>query len=413
MGLVTLKQHLPLPDEAQEKLFYRSANDHVVLFGAGLFVSAVIHSLKQRGIAPKCICDNSIVKHGTKIESIPVVSPTEAREAFPEATVIISAAPIHIGEIRSQLVGMGWKKIFDSAFLLSAFTYDNSTFASGVSALHLDLDRYFYEYFLYFYPEKTIITSLDIVITERCSLKCRDCSNLTQYYLKPRDIDFDGLFASLDLIMKAVDHVLEFRVLGGETFMNRRAHQYIDRLRSYNNYTRIAVYSNGTIIPKGPNLSCLVHDDTYLRISDYGTLSLKIESMKMLFDRYGVVYDILKCDRWQNCAVIEKRTRTKAELEAVYSNCCARRLVTLLNGSLYICPFAANAANLGAVPPFPEESINLKKTFCVEEIKKRLIAMLRSKPYFSICEFCAGRPDFDTPLAAAIQVIKPLPYIEF
>jgi hypothetical protein len=156
-----------------------------------------------------------------------------------------------------------------------------------------------------------------------------------------------------------------------------------------------------------------VHDDTYLRISDYGTLSAKIESMKKLFDRSGVVYDILKCDRWQNCAVIEKRTRTKTELEAVYSNCCARRLVTLLNGSLYICPFAANAANLGAVPPFPEESINLKGTICVEEIKKRIIAMLRSKPYFSICEFCAGRPDFDTPLAAAIQVKKPLPYMKF
>jgi len=67
--------------------------------------------------------------------------------------------------------------------------------------------------------------------------------------VRPQDVEFEPLFAALDIFMKCIDHVLEFRVLGGEPFMNRRAHQYLDRLRQYGDATRLSVYSNGTIIP--------------------------------------------------------------------------------------------------------------------------------------------------------------------
>ena len=30
------------------------------------------------------------------------------------------------------------------------------------------------------------LKAMDIVVTERCSMKCRDCSNLMQYYVKPQ-----------------------------------------------------------------------------------------------------------------------------------------------------------------------------------------------------------------------------------
>jgi hypothetical protein len=48
--------------------------------------------------------------------------------------------------------------------------------------------------------------------------------------------------------MKSIDFVFEFRVLGGEIFMNKSAHRYIQRLQEYPNYGRICVYFNGTIV---------------------------------------------------------------------------------------------------------------------------------------------------------------------
>ena len=37
------------------------------------------------------------------------------------------------------------------------------------------------------------LNSLDIVLTEKCSLKCKHCSNLMQYYEKPIDNEFDDI----------------------------------------------------------------------------------------------------------------------------------------------------------------------------------------------------------------------------
>lgn len=405
-----MKQRVPLSSTYKDCTPFINNDGDVILFGAGLFVKPTIHALRQHQIMPACICDNSIAKQGSKVMDIPVISPAEGRRLFPEATAIITTYPVYFEEIRTQLMGIGYKNIVDCARLLASFEYNRHSFTTGVSALHFDLDRFFYDYFLKYFPEKLIVPSIDIVITEKCSLKCRDCSNLMQYYTHPSDVDYDALFDSLDIIMQSVDHVLEFRVLGGETFMSRNAHRYINRLRQYTNYTRIVVYSNGTIIPGGDNLRCLIHEDTYLRISDYGALSHNIAEMVKLFDEHGVIYDIQKCDKWQDCATIEKRTRSIKELESVYSCCCARRTLTLLNGSLYICPFAANAANLRALPPFPHETLETNHSVNIPGIRERIFNMLRMKTYFSACEYCAGRPDDVTPLPAAIQTTTTLPY---
>ena len=94
---------------------------------------------------------------------IPVISPAEARIAFPDTTVIITTYPIYFEEIMSQLTGMGWREICDCAHLLASFEYDRNSFASGVSELHFNLDKFFYDYFLKYYPDKLIIPSIDIV----------------------------------------------------------------------------------------------------------------------------------------------------------------------------------------------------------------------------------------------------------
>ena len=45
------------------------------------------------------------------------------------------------------------------------------------------------------YPDT--IVRLDIVLTECCTLRCRDCSNLMQYYEKPENLDPEEVISSL------------------------------------------------------------------------------------------------------------------------------------------------------------------------------------------------------------------------
>ena len=66
------------------------------------------------------------------------------------------------------------------------------------------------------YPDTLVY--LDVVITECCTLKCRNCSNLMQYYKTPANLDADEVISSLSRILKAV-RVERLKILGGEPFV--------------------------------------------------------------------------------------------------------------------------------------------------------------------------------------------------
>ena len=72
------------------------------------------------------------------------------------------------------------------------------------------------------------LKSVDAVVTEGCSLKCIDCSNLMQYYVKPKSSNLELLIQSTQKILSSVDQVLEWRVLGGEPFIYKYLPQYLD-----------------------------------------------------------------------------------------------------------------------------------------------------------------------------------------
>ena len=94
------------------------------------------------------------------------------------------------------------------------------------------------------------VKSLDVQITEKCSLGCKDCSNLMQYYSKPRDSDYKTLIKSIDRFMSCVDEIYEFRVLGGDPFMNKEMHKIIKNLSSFQKVKTIAIYTNARFIQK-------------------------------------------------------------------------------------------------------------------------------------------------------------------
>ena len=406
-----MKQRVPLPEE-EVNLFLSTIKStrNIILFGAGLFVKPTIYSLKQYGITPICICDNSFEKQNTTIQGIPVVSPDKIKNDHPDGCVIITAAVSYIDEITTQLDELQFSKILNCAPLLASFEYNTNTFDSGINNLVYTIDNYFYEYFLKYYPDRLIIPSLDIVVTEKCSLRCRDCSNLMQYYEKPNDINFKIVSNALDILLDSVDHILEFRILGGEAFINKNMFLFVNYLRKYNNFTRIAVYSNGTITPKAKNLQCLIYDDTYVRISDYGIVSKNINKIKDIFNLNRIAFDIEKCELWQDCSKIFERKRTLKELINIYSHCCVNKFLTLFKSKLYICPFSANADNLKAIPSFPNDSLNLLGNINNKEIRIKIFNMLREKKYFSACKFCSGRILDNTPLEAAIQTKLPLSF---
>ena len=76
--------------------------------------------------------------------------------------------------------------------------------------------------------DKLFLRSVDIVISERCSLKCKDCSNLMQYYLHPKNFSYEQIKKEFEQLTENISHIFEVRLIGGEPFMNKQIYEIID-----------------------------------------------------------------------------------------------------------------------------------------------------------------------------------------
>ena len=84
-------------------------------------------------------------------------------------------------------------------------------------------------------------------------MKCESCANLMQYYDKATNTDIEILKAVKNM-RDNVDHISEFRIIGGEPLMNKKwAEITLGIMEEYPNET-IYIYSNATICPSDKQL---------------------------------------------------------------------------------------------------------------------------------------------------------------
>lgn len=257
---------------------------------------------------------------------------------------------------------------------------------------------------------KLNIKYIDLVITERCSMKCVDCSNLMQYYKNPRNSTFEEVKKSVEVTMSSIDYLSEFRVIGGEPFMNKDIGKIIDLLKTFKNLSRIIIYTNATIVPKNETLKSLIHEKVSLDITRYETHKHSINNHEKLMNvlkENKINYITHTADRWTDSGRVKKYERTEGELQSLFHNCCVGDILSILNGKLYRCPFSANAHNINAIP-YDEKDIidlldeNIKADVMREKIKK-LYTRKDRKEYLTACKFCKGR-DLNTPeIPAGLQ----------
>ena len=82
----------------------------------------------------------------------------------------------------------------------------------------------------------------------------------------------------------------------------------------------------------------------------------------------------------------------------------------MLHGKLYLCPFAAHAENLHAIPRAPEDSIDLLTSEHSDNLKKKIRNLAFEREYLEACKSCNGRDHNVASVDAAIQTKQPLSY---
>ena len=131
--------------------------------------------------------------------------------------------------------------------------------------------------------------------------------------------------------------------------------------------------------------------------------------------RFNIAYHRDDAKGWTDCSSIEKHSRTEKEQEQIFTECCAKGLITISNGKLYRCPFSANASQLQAVPFEPSDFVDLENLHSLDrsQAKSLMRSFLMEKKSLKVCDFCSGRPLYAREIRAGVQTRKPLGYEVF
>ncbi len=381
-------------------------NKKVVVFGFGQTGKQVVDFLIKRGYEIIEIWDN----YNTNLtyQNIKICKP---HENMKKDTVIIVSVVLNgvFEQLYSQTKKLGYCNILHYYEVLcdEILSYDEyRTFIHEIQRLRLEA-----------YKNKTnnncfILSSLEVPITEKCSLKCKECCNLMQYFENPQELNLNETLDDIRKVLETVDYISDFRILGGEPFMSKNLHIYIKFLSNFSNIGMISIYTNGTIIPVNENFECLKNDKVFLRISNYGEVSKNLQKLEYLCRENRIIYEIIPFSLWNRCAEFEKQSRTIDENKAILNQCCAKTLLSLRNHKIFRCPFLASAWSLHAIPQNIIEyvDINDKSIF---ELKNNIKEYLNND-YLKACEYCIGRPvDAEGDIPAAEQISTPRGYKKY
>jgi len=375
----------------------------IILSGAGIVGETMLALCQSQGIPVAGICDGSVKLAGSDFHGHTVIHTPHLKAHFADALVLITVAAIK--DVVDLLLEQGFEDWVAAGPLLEDWLAEQAGMPQDARDFAIETCILCHSGFLQ--PDRAFLRSVDLIITERCSLKCRDCANLMQYYTHPVNVDFDLLIRSVDQLAATLDDIMELRIIGGDALMNKAWPTIVAHALDKPNIRRVLIYTNGAIVPDKAYVSLLQHPKIRMVITDYGSLSRNLARLKIYLVDHDINHSILQVDNWLDCASLKKHNRTSTMHAQIYQTCCAKNMLSLSDGKLFRCPFAANAHRLQAVPDFPGDYVDI---FSPDARCKILDYAIHAAP-LATCDFCNGRPLSGQEVPPAVQVDAPISYI--
>ncbi len=348
---------------------------------------AVYNSCKDNGIEVAAFCDNELRRVEGGYKGLEVIHTPTLTSRFPKARFII--AFFNLEEPTEQLSSLGYDEFYSPLELLEKYDLNKHKHRVKQSYMETKISISKKSHSMYFDESKTYLRSLDIMITTKCSMKCKSCANLMQYYVDAKNTD-EGILSAVENLSNNVDAISEFRIIGGEPLMNKNWAKIVNGVIAQDEKRELFIYTNGTIAPKEDDLKTFQGKDVNFYITNYGKLSKNLDRLVESLEKYDISYMNKPADYWVDCSNVRQHNRSPKENKIVFKECCAKYFFTLLNGKLYTCPFIANAANLNAIPLTNADYVDLSSN--TSNLREKISRLVNMKNFFPACDFCDGRP---------------------
>tara|TARA_X000000950_G_scaffold216684_1_gene260779 strand:- start:5928 stop:7160 length:1233 start_codon:yes stop_codon:yes gene_type:complete len=364
----------------------KATKNPVIVYSLTEEAEAIANACRDNGISVTAFCDNEIRKTKNPHCNLEVIYTPDLPKRFPKASFVLGHHTL--GDCAEQLSDLGYNEFYSPLELLKSYNVDKHSHRSSNSYMKKKIANAIKLNELYFDDSKTYLRSLDIVITTKCSMNCLSCANLMQYYKSQKNTD-EEILKAVKLISDNVDHISEYRVIGGEPLMNKKWAEITNSIIDQDPRRTVYIYSNATICPKDEQLESFQGKNIHFYLTDYDHLSRNMEKVVKTLKKHGIGFYRKPAGNWVDCSTIRKHNRSTPRLRQVFKECCAKELYTLLSGKLFTCPFIANAENINAIPDNKADYVDL---FSGGDLKNKIRKLVKMQQFFPACDFCDGRP---------------------
>lgn len=243
-----------------------------------------------------------------------------------------------------------------------------------------------------FIKGKITIHFMVVSVGQACSLKCKNCANLTPYCgSENKRYNVEDIIRHIGKISN-VANITSLQIQGGEPFIYSDLSKLIEAVPDA---TDIRIATNGTIIPDKEVLEILKKRNVEVRISDYKIEKYK-ETVKKLqeelkkWDVKFFMYEFTnQTGDWTDMGGVSvPRKDTKTASDTYWTCSFGKNCLTLENGMLGYCSRAIIA------PVVQGYDYNKKDYFYVDKIDKcfklKLMRYIQERHPMEVCRYCYG-----------------------
>lgn len=380
---------VPRPD-------FKSLSDNLVIYGAGFQGLLAAYLLDQQGIKALCFGDQDVKKQGTTYYGLPVYSPEEMKQKYPEAVPIVTPYNLRpaFEYVKDEL---GYKNAVTPFSIFLEFESDEFDHLQEIPdwyhpaslPFHMDM---FYRKCLNLHTNESFL-SLDVCVSEVCNLRCKNCTSLMPCYPKPRHFKLEDVLRDITTILsgRKFHHVI---IEGGETFLWKPLPQLLDTLCKLTNLMEVIVITNGTVFPSEELLNTLRNKKIEVQISDYGAMSKKDELIPIL-EKNNIKYWLF-LQKWYELSAFYKNEISGEALEHVTKGCCklgGNGDPYLIDGQMFRCPIQGHLHRLGIFQSGSADYVDLRQDDSIKMQKEisEFINVKKSVRIVKLCRHCNGR----------------------
>lgn len=252
----------------------QTKDKELIVYGTGAVGEVVTQALLNWGRMPNLYCDHDPEKKVFFNQT--VISPDRLK--LHQNAVVILAFKDFLRSAVSFLRDAGIRECYSAESLILE-SFDDVCLSKGAQEFLVRKGHYHDLILLSEAEDPLVFQHLEWMLTERCTLRCRDCSALIPYFCNPRDHAFYKTANALNRVLTAADYISELSILGGEPLLYP---YFADAITSYAGHEKIGaivVYTNGTVLPNETQLAALQADNVWVHISDYGPCSKHLSKL--------------------------------------------------------------------------------------------------------------------------------------